>query len=218
LRGSGQPIAEQDIRESFIGMLISDVIEALKRAEKNDTQGARRNLIRVLFAAIEGLVWELREHVQSIAKNIDELPMLIELALNETSYSVSNNGEVFSQHRFLPLDTNVRLATAVAQRICPALICDFGTSGWKDFKRAMSVRHRVTHPKTIADLSITDDEIAIAKTGFAWLMQHTEMVERETVDAARSHLNDLAQLVKALISGDPAALALYRKTSMQIDD
>jgi uncharacterized protein (UPF0297 family) len=49
-------------------------------------------------------------------------------------------------------------------------------------------------------------------------MQHTEMVERETVDAARSHLNDLAQLVKALISGDPAALALYRKTSMQIDD
>jgi hypothetical protein len=213
-----QPKSEpREVRETFLGLLIGDVIAALERMGVDDSQAARRNLIRTMFAAIEGLVWELREHVRSIAKDIGELPALTELALTETSYAVSNRGEIVSQQRFLPLSVGVRLATLVAQQSSPALTSDFGARGWSDFNQSIIVRHRVTHPKTMTDLKIDQHEIDRAKSALAWLMRHVETVMRATLDTQKAYLADLNELADALIGGDPVALAQYREAMRSLD-
>jgi hypothetical protein len=218
LDGSGKRIEAEDVRESFVRLLIGDVIEALERAEFEDSQAARRNLVRILFAAIEGLVWELREHVRSIAEAVDELPVLTSLALTDTSYGVSSSGEVVPQLRFLPLKTSVQVATALAKKLCPTLNCDFGTSGWVDFSQAIMIRNRVTHPKTVEDLTINQHDIAVAKAGFAWLIQHVETVMRATLNASKRHLDELTEFADALVGGDPVALAQYRAALIKRDE
>lgn len=196
--------------ESFFRMLAEDVISALERRELHDTQSSRRDLIRTLFVAIEGSVWELRKHVQDIAESIDDLPPLMALALKETSYIVTENGRLIEQPRFIPLASMIRLVTSFAEALNPDLTVGFEGEGWADFKRSSKIRNRVTHPKSLDDLMISSEDLTIAWSGFLWIHEHVERVMRSTNNAASKYFNALEELCVQLQSGDPHALNAYR--------
>lgn len=50
-------------------------------------------------------------------------------------------------------------------------IPDFGNQGWVQLRRSLDLRHRITHPKSTAELTITDDELDVHKSGFAWFWE-----------------------------------------------
>jgi hypothetical protein len=46
-----------------------------------------------------------------------------------------------------------------------------GDSGWQDFKRAIKVRDRLTHPKRPQDLEVSEDETQTVLRAYKWLFE-----------------------------------------------
>src|SRR3546814_16055684 len=81
----------------FVGSLMLDVDDALRRRESQDDPTNRRSLIRTLIAAVEGLVWIYREHVIGIAKELDILSDADRSALADTTTMVDAKRRVWEQ-------------------------------------------------------------------------------------------------------------------------
>jgi hypothetical protein len=81
--------------------------------------------------------------------------------LREESYALTNKGEATVQTRFLRLEDNLRFVWKMFVRewdIDPDI--DFASDGWKSFCKSVGVRNRITHPRRVEDLSVSDAEIA----------------------------------------------------------
>lgn len=193
----------------FIALLIDDVIAARSRLAIADTQTARRDIVRASLATMEGLAWIMRQHVAAALAGLDALTPMAELALSETAYSVTTDGQVVEQPRGLPLPTAIRLAVSQARIISPEIEIDFSEAGWSRVRHAVTIRNRITHPKPGNDLTITDDDLNVVASGLLWLLATNEYVMASTNLALVQHNKDIRELVDRLRAGDPDALAAY---------
>lgn len=199
-----------ELRETFLGILSHDVIVCLDRREIDDSQATRRELIRALFAAIEGFVWWYRTHIHAIAVDIHEVPPLMAMALSETSYVVSENGALHEQVRFIPITSMIRLVTRLAGELNTELKVDFSGEGWSSLNQAIAIRNRITHPKSKTDLEITDEDIAKSEAGFFWLLDMVHDAMKASLTASQAYLSEFKSLAQKLSEGDPATLARYQ--------
>jgi hypothetical protein len=199
------------LERGFIHTLADDVQIALERLLTQDSPLHRREALRSTFAAIEGAAWIYRQHISRVANDLDLLTPLLELALQEKSYLVSDRGELIEQTRFVSLPAMVRLTTDIAKRVNPAFTWNFGDDGWEKLKRAIQVRNRLTHPKTNADLRVTLNDVNIARAGFFWLL--ALVIEgMEAANRSMTQWNKEAHwLLDGLRNGDPEAWATYRR-------
>lgn len=163
-------------RESFIGILLFDVMDAIERHDLAQTQSGKRDLIRTSFAAIEGASWIFREHVVEAARAMSELEPAEEVALSETSYQVTDQGRITEQTRFLPLPATVRLTARIAEKLAPEVKVDFSGQDWAGLKEAIKIRNRITHPKSRADLILSDEDIQTSVGSLFWLLNETSRV------------------------------------------
>ena len=69
----------------------------------------------------------------------------------------------------------------------PQFDCDFSHVGWANLKKAVEVRNRLVHPKTIDDLKVSDDELAMAQSALGWFLAMVILALRENV----SNLKDV---------------------------
>ena len=208
----------EELRTTFIGMLAYDVLVALERREVDDNQTSRRDFIRTLFAAVEGSVWLFREHVRSIADDLDELSPMLAMAINENSYSVGENGKLIEQQRHIPMLSMIRLVTNLAKKLSSDLDADFSGDGWIDLKRTIAIRNRITHPKSITDLNITSDDTKTAWSGLIWLLEHVALTLNATIAAQVEYLDQFKSLLDKLKAGDPIALKAYHSTFSKLHD
>lgn len=207
----------QEVRETLFGMLSHDVILSLERKDQNDNQATRRDLIRTMFAAIEGYSQEYRNHVRSIVDDIEPLDPVTSLALSEKSYFISETGNVEIQLRYTPLPTMIRLVTKLASQICPQLQVDFSGSDWQNFRQATTIRNRITHPKKISDLTIADADIVVVQSAFFWLLSVITEAMAATNEAANQHLKIMTEFGNRLSAGDKDALKLYEAARLELD-
>lgn len=190
----------------LIRILIGDVIAARERLNMADTQTARRDVVRASLAAIEGEVWLARDHVRDTLRGFDELSPLANLALSEQAYVVTENGKLLEQTRSVPLPTAVRLVVAQTQIICPELAVDFAGTGWSNFRRAVSIRNRITHPRPENDLNVSDEELHAVASGLSWLAATIEYIMASTNLA----LIDARTFLDQLLAGNADALEKYQ--------
>lgn len=152
--------------------MLDDALWAEKALEANDSQATRRAYVRSVFAVMEGTVWILKTTILSAAGRAENRHFLkrgeYEL-LSDKSYELKNNGQVREQTKYLRLHENVRFTYSIIERYTgTSLSLGVNTSDWNDFLRAIEVRNRVTHPKTAAEFSISDDEIQFCKGVTSW--------------------------------------------------
>ena len=155
-----------ELAHSFVRILITDVIEARTLLSSADSSVNRRNLVRTTLAGVEGLAWYFREHVREVAGEMGQLTPLAALALREQSYTVTDQGEISEQVRYLALATSIRLMIKQAQQIVPLFEVDISGTGWQQLRDAIAIRHRITHPKVADDLQISNSDLAAVNTGF----------------------------------------------------
>jgi hypothetical protein len=211
-------VEENTFGESFHLILMNDVLLSMERVERADTQTSRRDLIRTTFAAIEGYVWQYRSHVRFMVETVSEIPPIMALALAEATYVVSETGKLSEQTRFVSLTAMIRLVTRLAEANCAGLKIDFSDQGWSNVQQAIDIRNRITHPKNHSDLTITDEDIEISRDGFFWLIIMMLRVMQASVDRSSHFLDEFTKLLGQLKSGDPAALADYRKAFASIQN
>jgi hypothetical protein len=196
---------QSDALESdFANILLVDVGSAMKRYDEDQSQQSRRDMIRTLFAAIEGYTWLYREHVIDTAKTLEDLKVEEEIALSGVGYQVTETGKIVSQPRYLSMLAAFRLTTVIASRLSPDLAIRFDTKDWERLRAAIAIRNRITHPKSQGDLHITEQDLAAAQGAFYWLMD-TAMGAMEAANAAlRRQSAAFRALLTELREGNPA--------------
>jgi len=203
--------AADDAALSLLRVLFDDVSRALLRLDEDKSPAHRRETIRTMFAAIEGAAWVYREHIRSIAASVGVLTPTLDMAFNEKTYSVAENGMLIEQTKFVPFLAMIRLTSRLLEEVNADAKLDFSQKGWENLKAAIAVRHRLTHPKCVDDLGVSPKEINNAIDSFFWLLDLV-MRDMEAANAELVAFNKWAKwLVQKLIEGDETALAAYRE-------
>jgi hypothetical protein len=158
---------------ALITELFTDAASALSAAKKSPSQYNRRNAVRAMFAAVEGVTHYLKTHALLRMKRDPDLYRRAEVGLlSEESYSLDRKGEASTQKKFLRTDENFLFALRMATKGCsPPLVIERGEGGWNAFTLALKIRHRLTHPKNRADLDVTDAEFTTVRSASLWYKQ-----------------------------------------------
>jgi hypothetical protein len=200
----------QDLRSSFIGMLLEDVARAEAAHQANPDQRSKRDVVRTSFAAIEGAVWIFREHIRAMALATDELSEPERIALSEISYNVDRTGRLAPQAKFLTLPATIRLCSRIAERISPAANIDFSSADWPNFKAAIEARNRIAHPKVVDDLMMSGSDVQSCSSALHWFLEASTRSMEETASVARTQVNGIRDVLNDLKSGDEETTRLYR--------
>lgn len=179
------------VEENFLNVLIQDVNCALERLSKNDTPTHRREFIRAISAAVEGLHWRVKSHLFDHSR--DHLSLHEQLAMIEEGYNVDDDGDVRVRPQRMPLAHAIRLVIKVTKRIRPSCEFDFNHPGWTCLKDTIAVRHRLVHPKRIEELTVTDQELVRAFQGFVWFLALGLQVLDHTIDYLKGRIAKLKE-------------------------
>ena len=204
------PADTEGAHESFIGILLFDVIDAIERHGGAGSQSSKRDLIRTGFAAIEGVAWIFREHIVDAARTTSNLDPAEEVALSEISYQVTEQGKITGQTKYLSLIATIRLTARIAEKLSPDVKIDFSESGWVGLQQAIKVRNRITHPKSRFDLVLSDEEVRTSVGALFWLLEEVERVMAAANVAIKEYLVKFSEILTQLKKGDPAILAEYQ--------
>lgn len=194
---------------TFYGILGYDAVDAMNRMGANDSQSVRRDFVRTAFAAIEGWLWNYRQEVQFTISAVRDFSALEESAFAETSYMISESGKLREQLRFTSTATMFRFVTRIAEEQYGEPLVDFTSSDWQNFVDAIAIRNRVTHPKSITDLKLSDFDIATVKAALLWLFNMVVSGSEKLKLMLDEHLHSMREVSEALAAGDPAMLELY---------
>lgn len=152
----------------FSNRMRADIIRALSDAEPATAQYERRIYARALFAYIEGTIYLLKRVLLKLQKIHPQIVLFTDAErslLLECSYEIDAHGR--PQERPLRLKTlsNIVFTLNLYDRVhSGSRGVDKGRTGWEAFKKALQVRHRITHPKRASDVDITDDDLVSLMT------------------------------------------------------
>lgn len=170
-------------------VLHDDVEHAWQAVDSHDDQYARRSLVRSALTAVDAVVFALKQDCLRECKiglyTAGELAMI-----REETYSIDNRGEVYSQVKYPTLEQNVRFTFRMLNRGVSEFQLDCGGEGWEGFKKAIKVRHRVTHPKCADDLDVTDDELICVWEAFGWFMLSVVEFQAHMLNELEHQINE----------------------------
>lgn len=159
-----------DITRPMI-QLLEDALAAEEFLDANDNQFARRSYIRSMFVTFEGIVWLLKQvclkaRSKSGVRKFDPAEYAL---LQDQTYELKKNGDTVVQTKFLRFPENFRFTVRIINRLFNAQVdLGIGTTSWDNFLRAVAIRHRITHPKSVDELYISDEEIQLSKNVSSW--------------------------------------------------
>jgi hypothetical protein len=153
-----------------------------------------RAYVRAVFALVEGVSFGFRQ-IALKAPLADYCLTQGELAvMNEESYGLKDNGEVSISSRFLKVQAGTRFTFAICKRVYEIQTeINYGDSGWDSFIKAIKIRDRLMHPKSVECLDVTDDELGIVSDALKWFLDAV----KNTMDGMHAHLKKKAPFREA---------------------
>lgn len=158
--------------------LLSELAEELGTALKGKTkdkmsQPERRMFVRSVFATIEAWIYvmkqiALRMHPDPKCPTISEAERAF---AQELEYKLADSGDVETRRAKISLEANLRFGfklLAKAGKLSSEL--DVSGSEWRSFCRAVKIRDRITHPKSVSELNISDEDYNAVSAGFGWVL------------------------------------------------
>lgn len=141
-------------------------------------QGRRREAYRVTFAWIEGTVFMMKQFSLKAAPIYGVKLSSQELAIiSEKQARLDERGQIKLQTAYPDTKANVRFAfRLMAQSHGVTFQLDTGGQGWQDFQKTHKVRNRITHPKSLANLEVTDSELFALIHTIRWLSEQITQV------------------------------------------
>jgi hypothetical protein len=164
-----------------------DADDCYKTMISEGTQLSRRNWIRAYFSWVEATCFLLRRVViekrfkKRVIRPVD-IPEFA--ALSETRFSVTPKGEAVAE----PANTRTVDYIGFSLMACSRLFklgfsIDRSNKHWRDLVLAVRIRDRITHPKTEADVTISDDDIKAVEAFSGWFSGHLELLFNERIKA-----------------------------------
>ena len=139
--------------------LIEDVDASL--AMTPDSQFRRRTIYRTIFAAIEGHI----EHIGYVSYHFGEgINTAQEKVCELRGKRITKNNKIANMSFKARIDRNLK---ELIQTLAPDLTLD-KTTEWDELLKAAKVRDRLTHPKKVQNLEVSDMEMTQLGNGWNW--------------------------------------------------
>jgi hypothetical protein len=186
--------------DSLEMVLMGDVL--MLRTEPVMDGRQRRNFVRAVFAAIEGILWSVQAELLDTAEHV--LSEAERHYLKDESIRLNDKGRVEISKAKTTLAQRVYLVTSLVAKVRPDCTVDLKSDGWRDLQNSLNLRDRLTHPKLRSDLDISDAEVDTTFNGYAFFILDVVGKLRTGISAYRlSGPATTARLAKALREFDP---------------
>jgi len=180
-------------------LLLADVEEGRKLYKTSPSDFARRAGIRALFTYLEGHLYAFKQAtlaLESVIVPIGPLPGLRDARIvifseEEKAMLEESGGGKASRPTYPRFEDNVKFVIRAfhkAMRLESNL--DLGCcKGWSQLIESQRIRNRITHPKSLADLSVSDADLDTVCDGISWyedmIKGMLERFEKESIYAPR---------------------------------
>ncbi|MCB1813883.1 MAG: hypothetical protein KDK04_19525 [Candidatus Competibacteraceae bacterium] len=163
-------------------VLASDVQAAAQLSHMNDTQFTRRTYVRAAFALFEGNINLMTEVILAAMdrQDIQALPLKTLEILRQEEQKLDQNGLPIVHIKFRSFHKRIApVFKSFSQLYGKSFQIDKSTAGWVDFKAAIEIRNRITHPKNAANFVITDCELNTVQRAKQWFANSVEALLNE---------------------------------------
>jgi hypothetical protein len=180
---------------SQLSLMLGELSGDMTLCEKGMQQAQsswRRLYVRSTFTSIEGLTCFLKQHslnnrlidcYDSFKNGTPDLPLRELSLLQEESYTLKDNGRPKTAKAKLRTVPNLLFAlTSFAESIGSEYSVE-KDQGYGALKDAILIRDRLTHPKDLESLTVTDDELRILKDAFGWVRRELTRIIENTPGA-----------------------------------
>lgn len=163
--------AKNELESPFSGLIkvvSGDVMDASLAANEQKTAQSFRTAIRAIFAGSEAIIWYAKALTLRVAEGNPAIYSAFEMAaLRDETYTVTSSGKVVTRANFVPLSTSMKLIVALLSRSQVSnadLQLDQASVG--RLEESLQVRHRLTHPKSAADMDVAEGDFQ--KSMLSW--------------------------------------------------
>lgn len=180
--------------------------------ERHADQAWRRSLFRSVFSWIEGMIFQMKQvalHTQG-----GYYQAVFSLAektfLEEARYLLKDNGNTNTKYdNFINIEKNLRFAYLMITKgysLSITLDIDNGDNGWNQFKNAIRIRNQLTHPKSINDLNVSDQDVKNLLGTISWFDKQI----KKLIEGMQSTTEPIMATIKA--EGEKAMQKTYSNT------
>ena len=130
----------------------------------------RRAFVRAVFAYVEGTLSGLKGILVEYGDLFGSQFSVGEAALlAEEAYGLKEDGSIRVTQSFLRVAENIRFTLALAAKVSgsPTSV-RYDDEGWAGFKESIRIRNRLMHPRSVADLMLSDAEMVAVHNARAW--------------------------------------------------
>ncbi len=169
--------------------LLPTLVNNVKIAEDNidDKQYSRRVYIRTLFAMIEGSIYAMKIALFGIGRESGSIKVPDLVVLKESSFDLSKNGKVKEKAKFFRIPENLRFTIRTIKHLLGKEIeLGVGNQDWENLKKSIKIRNKVTHPKSLKDLNISDEALECIRSVNLWFNQ----IVSDMMMALKDHFTD----------------------------
>lgn len=159
----------------------------------------RPMLVRAVFARIEALIFNLKQLALDHDRRTHTLDDSERSICTEKTFTPKDNGDIHEGVHKTKLIANIRFAFKVATKAVGfSYELDVRKPGWEQLQRAVKVRDRLTHPKCVAHLAVSDDDLLLVMAAeryidwafVAWMAGSTATVIAEANRLEREWAED----------------------------
>lgn len=180
--------ALKELFEMFF-VLIDDVFLHQKEIEHSNNLCSKRAYVRSVFSLIEGITYRMKQ-VALLCSGTNLTGSDIAL-LKEEIYSLNSTGLPVVKILLVPTLPNLRFSFYIISKTYNSnykLIVS--GKGWVAIKKALLIRHRLTHPKNINDITVNDDDLDCVNRAFKWYIYNFILCLKEIVSTQIVILED----------------------------
>jgi len=164
----------------FEGMIATLKLEAILTHKL-----LQQSLSEEPLKTVEGKsVWEsLDEHLEKARRGANFSPAEM-LCLGELAFDLTDNGEIKWKKAKIPLEKDLSFAFRIyAKSFRVEFKLDKGGRGWQKFRTATRIRDRLTHPRRLEDLAVSDEKLQTVEDAVLWIHQQLSAVQEVIMES-----------------------------------
>lgn len=141
--------------------------------QKINNQFYRRAFIRNVFSIIETYLYVTKELIKNklIIDKTSEITWADLAILNEKKAFLDTQGKVNIKDDFQKFEPSLKFTLNTFANIFDSVLPNYGDSNFEKLKKLSKRRNDITHPKSLENLNVSDQEIEDTISMFSWFIK-----------------------------------------------
>lgn len=195
-------LSVRDVAESDLDFL-TDLLDAGAKSLPGDSahkiQAIRRLYVRTVVSAVESAMATFRQEALTVPSKFTQGELLL---LKGVSYELADNGRVVEKQVNTSFLSAFRfsfrmLAKARGLKAEP----DYSQSGWQALQHTVKLRNRLTHPKSVVEMHVSDKDMVQVDAAEIWFRLANHALLEEYIGQLEQKNRALVGEVQAISRG-----------------